>query len=403
VDTAKQLRALVAGFASRPANAGERIRELAEADPAAFQVAAQGVLGEFAETPGFECLLTLLLGQNLLVPGLIQLAAHDPERAGLTLRTALRLDPQFDLQLLNLAAARRLAGNGDSAGRALISLDLLENCEPRPKLVPQLARIVRSGDRRLAGKAALLIGRIMRSPRWLAGRLDEPEQRARASAVEALWGLKIAEPEALFLPAADNPQARIAANAIVGLYLAGSIGALRRLAAMLASPEEAQCKSGAWAAGHIADPRFARLLAPLTRDASEGVRRNAAHALRRIQMAEAAARRKPPAVLVLRSAGSRGPDTAIEFTGRCEAGAPIAPPRPVDVMVSVDGAPILDYRLRLPQDDDWLARVEFRRTDGGEIRLSVRFSSHWAPEASVPAPAFHNLEQTAPEPVLLGH
>jgi hypothetical protein len=93
------------------------------------------------------------------------------------------------------------------------------------------------------------------APQWLE-LLNEPDARVRANSVSAFWGQRDRESIQLFRQASLDPNHRVAANALKGLYQAGEISAVRGILKLVRDPDPTRQLAGVWILGETADPRF---------------------------------------------------------------------------------------------------------------------------------------------------
>jgi HEAT repeats len=132
-----------------------------------------------------------------------------------------------------------------------------------------------------------MTGSAGRSVEWARNRLTDIDPRARANAVEALWGHDTAYVRDLLRSAARDSNNRVAGNALFALYSFGESSTMQDLLKMASSKVPRRRASAAWAIGQTGDRRFADALGLLTGDANATVRKRAFSALERVRKAAA--------------------------------------------------------------------------------------------------------------------
>jgi hypothetical protein len=169
-------------------------------------------------------------------------------------------------------------------------MEILDEVSNGNRIMPSLLRLLRQPNPQLRSKAVLMIGRSSRNVKWAQTRLGDADPRARANAVEALWGLGTIEAHAFLRAAVRDSNGRVAANALAGLYLLGDPWAIPELFKMGQSDSPMLRSSAAWAMGETGDRRFAEALGRMMCDASALVRKRVFSALGRIKSVAAQTR-----------------------------------------------------------------------------------------------------------------
>jgi hypothetical protein len=266
-------------FATSPFFARRGLCDLLSLDRTRFCREAVQLLLADSDSPGHHFLLTLMLQEDVLIPLLADPGALTPEQAVALARRAQRIEPMLDVLL-----ARRMGGNGSSPPPELQErlLHVISAISGGLRVLPILTQLARHPNLRIRSKAALMLGRAHRSARWLAAQLAEPDRRIRANSVEALWGMHSPELRPLLWQAAKDKESRVAANALVGLYLADETACLAQFRAMAAHKLPGFRASAAWAMGKVLDPRFLPDLDALLADPYPRVRANAQQSRRAI-------------------------------------------------------------------------------------------------------------------------
>lgn len=267
-----QLRERLSDLAPRfpvdPEPVRKKLAELLVADPPGFRLAALKVLPGLEDSSSRKCLLDLMLKGGLL-------PVCDPALIGLEEELALthdlfELDPQLDMKL-----ARRLSGAASErtpeevVQRVLVLLNAIpENA----RVLPIVIKLLRHPSPSVRSKAALVIGRVSKTPQVMEEFLSEPDPRVRANAIEALWGMDSARARAVLREAADDPHNRVAGNALLGLYRVGETFAISRILQLAAHPKAEFRTTAAWVMEQTGSPRFLPALAQMVRETNPKAR-----------------------------------------------------------------------------------------------------------------------------------
>lgn len=273
------LRFCVDHFASNPAAMSRKMRGMLAEDQPAFLAACREVLASYADSPGYQHLLSILLSGDLLVGMLCDRSLFDLESASQLARGAFRLSPGYDSEIVARAIATDLAPEFDR----MRLIEILASASSDGRLVPLFTRVLRTEDTRVRSKAALLAAARSRNRRWVKERLAEPDPRVRANTVESLWSS--ADPESIdcLREALRDANNRVVGNALVGLHRSGDAECIALLDQMSRHASPAHRASAAWAMGETGNPRFTGRLEEMQSDTAPAVRRNAATALDRLR------------------------------------------------------------------------------------------------------------------------
>ena len=269
------------------------LRRLSLEFPEEFSAAALGHL-EGSSGAGVYRLLAILLFRQ---PGLFELfsnpAAASRERAVRLAKRLLEFDPAFDVRLAHLLPDRngtnwQQACTGSRASRLL---GILDEISPGRNLLPVVSHLVYDPDPRLAADAALFVGRRLMSVEWVTQQLQQTDQRVRANALEAIWGLRTPAAMALLEACARDANNRVAGNALIGLNAVDAPGVREAIVAMAADPGPRFRSTAAWVMGEVGDPQFVPQLEALLRDEDRAVRSTALRTLIRLRRNETPAER----------------------------------------------------------------------------------------------------------------
>ncbi len=338
----ERLRAVLDSFPGDPKAGLQALRALLAEDREQFRPAAlESLIQEASDSPANQALVRVMAERGLLEEVLCNPALLTRERAIEIARLGMQAEPLLDAKL-----ARRLQDlAGEPAERVLAILDAVG---AGARITSILRSVVRQPDRRLRSKATLLVGRANRNPQWLEQQMREADPRVRANAVEALWGVNSEEVRSIFLRAAFDPDPRVAVNALVGLHRLGDpacFAGFARLARRAAARDRA---SAAWGMGETRDPRFLPLLGSMDPEPPEGVGRNIARAVERIEAA-----RTRPQRFTIRLLRREGRDGGWRRAQVAVVGQPWEPIHlaPTQFVLWADEQPVENYDVRRQEQD----------------------------------------------------
>jgi len=285
------LRHAVDLFTVRRANAIAAIRSLQAKDPANFVLAAARLVTHPAteRLPGAEYVGGLISRDDSLIDLLVDDEALTHEEA---LKMVERMAPSR--LMLEVRLMRKMLENADGLGAAipmgvaLRVMSMVEAISDCSRVTLYLSQLERHPSAEVRSKAALLLGRgninVGRVRRFLASQ----DARLRANAVESLWGMNTEQARALFLEASQDPNRRVAINALVGLCRAGEAQARRKLVDLAHGQDPLSRRAAVWAMGKLGDPEFAEILAAFKDDPDENMRKMAAQSLTMLRPPSAA-------------------------------------------------------------------------------------------------------------------
>jgi len=284
-----RLEGLLHSFAQQPSAARSEVRALLQAQPAEFcALAVQLLPGLPEDSPARQFLCNLLLGFDALPKILSDPAALSPSAATELIRLLSHADPMLDAKLTRWLL-RGLGTHPDPAAADPVRinrlLEILESVSDGTRTVVNLVQLLRHPSPKVRSKAALMVGRSLKSGAWAEQRLLETDARVRANVVEALWGLEAPGAADVFKLALRDSNNRVVGNALVGLYLLGDPAAATLLQEMAAHRSAAFRATAAWAMGFLEDPQFLPVLGRLLKDREAIVRRNVLRSLARIKRA----------------------------------------------------------------------------------------------------------------------
>ena len=263
-----RLRDLAPRFPTDSEPVRKKLAELLVADPPAFRTAALEVLPGLDDSSSRKCVLDLMLKGGLL-PVCDPAIIGQEEEIALT-RDLCELDPQLDMKL-----ARRLSGAAiEKMPEAVVQrvLVLLNSIPENARVLPIVIKLLRHPSPSVRSKAALVIGRVSKTPHVTQEFLSEPDPRVRANAIEALWGMDSAKARAVLREAADDPNNRVAGNALLGLYRVGDTFAISRILQLATHPKAEFRTTAAWVMAQTGSPRFLPALARMVRETDRNAR-----------------------------------------------------------------------------------------------------------------------------------
>ena len=299
------LAQLVARFPSDPGGTSKLMRDLLRGHPELFLESAIAQLRQAPDSPGLDYLLALLCGNDLAVSIFADPAVLTEAEAISVMQRLMRVDPSFDLRLLQFAVL------GDRARAAWCPavrriLQIISAVSDGRRAAPRLMLLLRHPDEHVRSRAALLLGTTTHNCAWAGEQLREKDPRVRANVVESLWGTTTDEARHLFRAAAADPHNRVVGNALLGLYLCGLAESIRLIWEMARSEEPSFRSSAAWVMGKTADPRFIGTLNHMLADTAPGVRRSVLRSLGILRRIEPA--REPLRVVAVPEPSGLPPD-----------------------------------------------------------------------------------------------
>ncbi len=248
-DISRSLQAFAAGFHEQ----GKQLSELQTTSPATFQQVVLSLLLEARDTPRFRFLIAYLSSRGLLPQCVRALRGVDRGLAALVVELAERMAPEG-------AALAQSLEEGAAGLDAGYLLGLLEAFSTGLNLLTIHAGAMEGLETRLRARLATILGKAARTHDTFMGLVADGDPRVRANAVEALWGSTSRMAKEVFREAARDENHRVAANALIGLYMQGDPASVAGLVEMIGRPDAASRAAAAWAMGRTGDGRFAPLL-----------------------------------------------------------------------------------------------------------------------------------------------
>jgi hypothetical protein len=281
-----KILSLVWDFDRDPAGNAWLIRDFVAARPKALYDVAMELLVMKNETHGADYVISLLATGDQLLKALCDPRVNREQALRLG-RAAAQKDPRVDVLLGRHLADRAYTITSASCPPELQRiLEVIAEISDGSRILPFLMTLARQPNPHVHSKALLLIGRVSRNAKWLQNRLSDPDPRARANAIESVWGLDAPEIRDLLRGLLQDADNRAAGNALVGLYQLGDCAAVSALYEMCAHESYRFRATAAWAIGEVGDPRFRKQLARLVGESNPLVRARAFSALTRMRTAE---------------------------------------------------------------------------------------------------------------------
>ena len=191
----------------------------------------------------------------------------------------IREDSLLDVKLARLLPGRRQDDYQLDSGLILRVLGLLDEISQGPRLLMIVGHLTRHPDKRVASKAALLVGRRILSRDWVERHLSSTDSRIRANVVESLWHVNSALAAQTLRRCAGDENNRVRGNALVGLHLLGDRSVDWRIRQLAKDSRPNFRRTAAWVIGTMQDRELIPLLEGLLADPSQKVGRAAAKAL----------------------------------------------------------------------------------------------------------------------------
>lgn len=190
-----------------------------------------------------------------------------------------RQEPQFDAHF----AKTLLVDDRMTEAALQRGLTIMEHFRSGGRLVPIMIQFLRNPECRIRSRAALMLGRIMPTPRLMYRLMQDQDPRVRANFVEGLWN-SAADHRALFHQSLHDPHQRVVGNALVGLHRSGQTTEVIHHVARLGRHPDARFRAtAAWVMGQTGEERYATVLRHMLDDQDLSVRRNALNSLQQIQ------------------------------------------------------------------------------------------------------------------------
>jgi hypothetical protein len=236
-------------------------RLLSESTAEEFLHTAIPLLRSELDHPGKQYLLTLLLMNDLILTALADPVIFSFDEAIAIARNLVKTRPVLDLKLMRLYDSQTSQDQLGKRAGAGATVRLMEIIAAIPENSSILFQLLDHSDLKIRSKAALLAGRIKKNSKWVERRLADSDFRVRSNAVESLWGVESPGARDVLWAAVNDPDNRIAGNALLGLYRIGEDASIPLIVNLLSHADQKFRRTGVWLIGETRDPRFLPLLA----------------------------------------------------------------------------------------------------------------------------------------------
>jgi hypothetical protein len=281
------------------------MRRLSLESPEYFLTAAMQRLIQHGDSNALRHLTGVLLRQEGSLRVLSDPQFCSRENAVFLFKRFLQIDPTFDVRMAQKLPDRRGSNWAEALDAACSTraLDILDQTSSGRRLLPVVGHLVDHSSNRLSAKATLFVGRRLQNPSWTAKRLTQPDQRVRANAVEALWGVDSPAAARILEDCRSDDNPRVAGNSLLGLYLLGRTEIDRRVTDLSDAGDYEMRSTAAWLLGRIDGQECIDCLTRLVKDEHPQVRSRALWSLLEIRRTQA----KSQEVIAVRTA-AKSPD-----------------------------------------------------------------------------------------------
>jgi HEAT repeats len=275
--TTRLLEDAVATFSANRGSAIGKLQKLQAHFPSGITHAAIHLLESAEKTSGaFEHTVGLLAAGNFLVELLMDTTVWSLKDAVELAHKLPTMKPRLEVRIVRHVLGKTADGVGSMDGeRAMRLLGLIDATSDCSILGSHLIQFQRHSSDKVRSKAALMLGRCNHNPIRAERLMASDDGRLRANVVESLWGHGSRAAGEILWKATQDPTARVAVNALLGLCRIGDREACSRLGELADAPDPRFRLSAAWAMGEIGDQRFAEALEKLARDEDAKVRERA--------------------------------------------------------------------------------------------------------------------------------
>ncbi len=286
LDLAARLETLLRGFEAGPRPAGRELVSICLENPSLFFGVAYRWMADISPRGAAYRFLTRMAVEERHL-----LRLFEP-RESLTLAETQLLIRRFTegspgLEGVLLEGFLTQAGQGIVADGLFEVLTAIAGIDQTGRASSMLVRFLRSPNASIRSKASSALLKITRSAETAALLLSDPDGRVRANILESLWSqADAAHAREIFRQYAESSTPRIAANALIGLYLGGdSAGAIERIVRLAATPDPYMQRAAVWAMGYLESQEFVEPLHALLRSGGSALRGSILQALVRIHAA----------------------------------------------------------------------------------------------------------------------
>ena len=257
-ETSLSIRDLQSVFVDDPQTGREQLRQLKSQEHGEFLRQAIHHLENGPNNSFSQVLLQMCREESSNLKSMLFTAdLLSLDEAARLVRLSSKNDASFQVHLL-----ASVKGEIDKSGSTIPNrefirlLEILAKSVDLERLGGMLASLCEHPDDRLRSKVALLSGSLVRHLPKRMDLLKDIDPRVRANAVESLWGRRDAESIQILKDASVDAHHRIAANGLLGLYLAGEVCSIRGILKLSRDADLSRQLAGIWVLGQTKDPRF---------------------------------------------------------------------------------------------------------------------------------------------------
>jgi hypothetical protein len=287
-----------------------------------------------------KVLLSLLLDRGCLLPVLQSVYETDRTRFREVLSRAHADEPRLHTRIAKRLAELLAPGHLDRVDEILCLFDSVVQLNGMTNLAGALSLLRDAEDPRLRARAALLGSSLPNGRHLLELYREERDPRVRANIVESLWLNDQPIARVTFEEARRDPQPRVRAHGLLGLYRLGDQRALSALVEMAESPQTLTRAVARGAMELLHDPRFDPFLARLRKEFGESPAKS--------EPASPAVRfgRRPLHLAVPRVQRLARGGLRLQVSVRLDNDEHLDPAlRPLDLRAWVNGQPVLNYTV----------------------------------------------------------
>jgi len=257
------------------------LRRLAKESPDVFFSVAMKQLRANENSNALRFLTIALMRRDEVTTYVADPAVASREVAQRIFNRFLAIDPSFDVKLARRLPDRGYINHADAfdTAHSTRALDVLDSTSRGRRLLPILGHLPNAADSQIAAKATLFVGKRVQSPAWAAKLLSRPDERLRANAVEALWGLDSSPAVRLLEDCTKDRHNRVMGNALVGLHIVGHRSVDQELRSLARAVSPDYRSTAAWAMGKLGQGTWLEPLTAMVRDEHPQVRSMALRSL----------------------------------------------------------------------------------------------------------------------------
>ena len=318
-----------------------RVDELVEAGGQAAIDESVGIFcGRQLPAESEKVLLSLLLGRGYLLPVLQSVYETDRIRFREVLSMAHAIEPKLHTRIAKRLAEVLTPEHMDRVNEILCLFDSIPQMNGMANLAGALPLLKQAKDARLRARSALLGSSLPNGRHLLELYREEADPRVRVSILESLWFDDKPIARVVFEEARRDPQPRVRAYGLLGLYRLGDLRALLALAEMAESPHTLTRAVARHAMELMREPRFELFLAKLRQEFGGSPAKSEP-----VSPAVRSGRRSLHLLVPRIQRMARG-GLSLQVSVRLDNDEHLDPAlRPMDLRAWVNGQPVLNYTM----------------------------------------------------------